>query len=122
LKIGDKIPAETAYFRSKTVSAVWEDWMVVCAVRYEPVSAWISLLTGKITGNFAISGLLGATSVRKAAVRSGFQVNSLQRLTGKLFSITGKFLNGTGKLGKVSKRPGKGERRESEFGLWRSHS
>jgi hypothetical protein len=46
--------------------------MVVCAVRYEPVSAWISLLTGKIAGNFAISGLLGATSVRKAAVPQRF--------------------------------------------------
>jgi hypothetical protein len=28
LKIGGKIPAETAYFRSTTVSAVREDWMV----------------------------------------------------------------------------------------------
>src|SRR5258705_12794660 len=33
-----KISAETASFRSTTVSAVREDWMVVCAVRYEPVS------------------------------------------------------------------------------------
>ena len=49
-----KIPAETAYFRLTTVGAVWEDWMVVCAVRYEPVSGGNSLLTGKLTGNFAI--------------------------------------------------------------------
>jgi hypothetical protein len=28
LKIGDEIPAETASFRSTTVSAVREDWMV----------------------------------------------------------------------------------------------
>jgi len=33
------IPAETAYLRSTTGSAVSEDWVVVCAVRYEPVSA-----------------------------------------------------------------------------------
>src|SRR5258706_8698369 len=38
LKIGHKIPAETASFRSTTVSAVREDWMVVCAVICEPVS------------------------------------------------------------------------------------
>src|SRR6266436_4064775 len=37
-KIGGKIPAETASFRSRTVFAVREDWVVVCAVRYEPVS------------------------------------------------------------------------------------
>src|SRR5260370_42712452 len=36
-----KIPAETAYFRLTTVGAVWEDWMVVCAVVCEPVSAAI---------------------------------------------------------------------------------
>src|SRR5258706_6256828 len=41
LKIGGKIPAETAYFRSTTVSAVREDWMVVDAVGCEPVSAAI---------------------------------------------------------------------------------
>jgi hypothetical protein len=48
--------------------AVREDWMVVCAVRYEPVSACNSLLTGKLTGNFAISGLLEVISERKAPV------------------------------------------------------
>jgi hypothetical protein len=32
-------------------------WVVVCAVRYEPVSTCNSLLTGNFTGNFAISGL-----------------------------------------------------------------
>jgi hypothetical protein len=39
LKIGCKIPAETASFRSTAVSAVREDWMVVDAVGCEPVSA-----------------------------------------------------------------------------------
>ena len=33
LKIGDKIPAETTSFRSTTVSAVREDWMVADAVQ-----------------------------------------------------------------------------------------
>jgi hypothetical protein len=32
--------------------------MVVCAVRYEPVSTANSLVTGKFTGNFAILRLL----------------------------------------------------------------
>src|SRR5258705_6992184 len=39
-----KISAETASFRSTTVSAVREDWMVVGAVKYEPVSSANSLL------------------------------------------------------------------------------
>jgi hypothetical protein len=49
--------------------------MVVCAVRYEPVSKEDSLLTGKLTGNFAISGLLEAISVRKAPVPQRFSGN-----------------------------------------------
>ena len=42
--------------------------MVVCAVRYEPVSIGNSLVTGKLTGYFAIWRLLEPVSVRKAAV------------------------------------------------------
>jgi mitochondrial fission protein ELM1 len=42
--------------------------VVVCAVRYEPVSTGDSLLTGKLTGNFAISAVLDAISWPKAAV------------------------------------------------------
>ena len=34
----DEIPAETASLESPTKCAVWEDWMVVCAVPCEPVS------------------------------------------------------------------------------------
>jgi hypothetical protein len=63
-----KIPAETAHLQSTTVSTVQEDWMVVCAVRYEPVSTCNSLLTGKLTGNFSVSGLLEAICKRKAPV------------------------------------------------------
>jgi hypothetical protein len=48
-----KIPAETASFRSTTVSAVREDWMVVCTVRYEPVSDPNSLITAVLQGIFA---------------------------------------------------------------------
>src|ERR1700738_55870 len=47
-------------------------WVVVCAVRYEPVSTCNSLLTGKLTGNFAIPRLLDAISVRKAPVPQRF--------------------------------------------------
>src|SRR5260370_10877789 len=52
LKIGGKIPAETASFRSTTVSAVREDWMVVRAVRYEPVSDCNSLIMAVLQGIF----------------------------------------------------------------------
>jgi len=40
-KSGDdtgEIPAETTSLESPTKCAVWEDWMVVCAVPCEPVS------------------------------------------------------------------------------------
>ena len=49
------IPAETAYLEFSWKPVVRSDWMVVCAVRYEPVSTPPnSLLTGKIQGIFAI--------------------------------------------------------------------
>jgi hypothetical protein len=43
-----EILAKTASLESPTKCAVWEDWMVVCAVRYEPVS----LLSGQKQGDF----------------------------------------------------------------------
>jgi hypothetical protein len=46
--------------------------MVVCAVRYEPVSGGNSLLTGNFTGNFAISGLPGPIRSKKPLRRSDF--------------------------------------------------
>jgi hypothetical protein len=46
--------------------------MVVCAVRYEPVSTGNSLLSGKLTGNSAIWGLLEAKSGQKAPVPQRF--------------------------------------------------
>ena len=42
------IPAKTASFESPPKSVVWKDWMVVGAVRYEPVS----LLFGQYQGDF----------------------------------------------------------------------
>ncbi len=62
------MPAETACLESARGLTVQLDWMVVCAVRYEPVSTCNSLLTGKLTGNFAISTLLEAISERKTPV------------------------------------------------------
>ena len=44
-----------------------KDWVVVCAVRYEPVCGGNSLLTGKRTGNFAISGLPRPISLQETA-------------------------------------------------------
>ena len=57
LKIGSKIPAETASFQSTAVSAVREDWVVVCAVIREPVSAPSGLITGVLQGTLPISAL-----------------------------------------------------------------
>jgi hypothetical protein len=42
--------------------------MVVYAVRYEPVSKGDSLLTGKLTGNFAISAVLATVLQPKVTV------------------------------------------------------
>jgi len=42
--------------------------MVVCAVRYEPVSGGNSLLTGKLTGNFAILGPQKPISLHETTV------------------------------------------------------
>jgi hypothetical protein len=60
-KIGGQIPAETASFRSTTVSAVREDWMVVCAVGYEPVS----LLFGQYQGDFGKKQRSGGRKLQK---------------------------------------------------------
>jgi hypothetical protein len=67
-KSGDdtgEIPAETASLESPTKCAVWEDWMVVCAVRCEPVSIPNSLLTAKITENFSNLAILSDFSYAK---------------------------------------------------------
>jgi hypothetical protein len=58
-------PAETARFDSAWKSAVWWDWMVVYAVRYEPVSTCTSLLTGKLTGIFFDFDAFGSDSGTK---------------------------------------------------------
>ena len=63
-----EIPAETPYLASYRKHAVYEDWMVVCAVRYEPVSGGNSLLTGKLTGNFAILGPQKPISLHETTV------------------------------------------------------
>src|SRR5258705_13848956 len=48
-----EIPAETPYLASSRKSVVCGDWMVVCAVRYEPVSEGKIAITGKNTGKNA---------------------------------------------------------------------
>jgi len=55
------------------------------AVRYEPVSGGNSLLTGKLTGNFAILGLRSQFRCTKPLCCSDFLRNSLRKLTGKIF-------------------------------------
>jgi hypothetical protein len=48
-----KIPAKTPYLASYRKRAVCGDWMVVCAVRYEPVSTGYSLIKADLQGIFA---------------------------------------------------------------------
>ena len=58
-KSGDdtgEIPAETTSLESPTKCAVWEDWMVVCAVQCEPVSTRNSRFLGNLTGNWPVFG------------------------------------------------------------------
>jgi hypothetical protein len=47
-----EIPAETPYFASREKRAVCGDWMVVEAVRYEPVSDCNSLIRAVLQGIF----------------------------------------------------------------------
>jgi len=57
--MGGRNPPEKAYFRSTTVSAVREDWVVVCAVICEPVSPVSTLFSPVLPlkgANFAGSG------------------------------------------------------------------
>src|SRR5258706_9672908 len=65
-----EIPAEAASLESPTKCAVWEDWMVVCAVRYEPVSDCDSLIRGRFTGNFSQNTRFCATAPVSYAVIS----------------------------------------------------
>jgi hypothetical protein len=58
-----EIPVETPYPASYRKRPVCGDWMVVCAVKYEPVSTCNSLLSGKLTGNFRYYGA-GGTRLR----------------------------------------------------------
>jgi hypothetical protein len=54
--------------RRGSLHSLRERRLVVCAVKYEPVSTCNSLLTGNLTGNFAISTLLQAISEQKTPV------------------------------------------------------
>jgi hypothetical protein len=81
-----KIPAETACFRSTTISAVWWDRLVVCAVIYELVSTGNSLLTRK---NQRFAPFLHIFGRSKALRRSGFLSDSPIQLTGKIRPRTG---------------------------------
>jgi hypothetical protein len=91
-KSGDdtgEIPAETASLESPTKCAVWEDWMVVCAVRYEPVSARWALISGLLQRIFADRGLF-----REFGPYFG---SDDQRLRGKIpRSRTGRFFQLSG--------------------------
>jgi hypothetical protein len=78
VEIGGRIPGETATFRSRTVSAVREDWVVVCAVICEPVS----LLFGKYQGYFLKKQRTGGRKFEKRLQHGLFSKISLIQYQG----------------------------------------
>ena len=92
-------PANAAFSREVSENAKFRECVVVCAARYEPVSTCNSLLSGKITGNFAIFGLLEAISVRKAPVPQSLlgkfptQINRENILKNREFKIGNREIN-----------------------------
>jgi hypothetical protein len=100
------IPAETACFQSTTVCAVRKDWMVVCAVRYEPVSGGNSLLTGKLTGNFAILGPQKPISLHETTVLQRLFTKFPTQINRENILKNREFLSGNREFHcKVRKRP-----------------
>src|SRR6266849_4075875 len=91
LKIGNKIPAETASFRSTTVSAVREDWMVAEAVRRNR-SLWQrkSDIREKYREDEELGPKKSLRRQENPASTRVFRPVPLQRLTGPDFGITGK--------------------------------
>src|SRR4029077_2236461 len=65
-----KIPAETTYLASYRKRVVCKDWMVVCAVRYEPVSDPKFPAKGHFAGNFAQNTRFCPTALVSCAVIS----------------------------------------------------
>ena len=86
-----KIPAETASLEPTRRSAVWKDWMVVCAVRYEPVSDCNSLIKAVLQGIFReIRGFCTKALVSCAVISKACGANSLEKLAGNFFELAGK--------------------------------
>ena len=77
-----EIPAETPYSESYRKRAVCEDWMVVCAVKYEPVST--SNVSGFLQGIFANCCLLsenaGEFTASIQSLANSFPKNRNRRL------------------------------------------
>ena len=73
-------------------SSIPEDWVVVCAVRCEPVSIPNSLLTAKITGNFSNLATLGDSSYAKTHALQRLQCRFATQITGKIITGSGKAL------------------------------
>jgi hypothetical protein len=77
-----EIPAETPYLALCRKHAVCKDWMVVCAVRYEPVSDCNSLIMAVLQGIFAKYGLLHKTARKLRSHFKSLCANSLEKLAG----------------------------------------
>jgi hypothetical protein len=56
------MPVETPYSASYPKGAVCEDWVVVCAVIYEPVSTANSLISAVLQGILAENCLFGESA------------------------------------------------------------
>jgi len=75
----ERPPAFTACFDSAWKSGVWWDWMVVCAVRYEPVS----LLFGPISGSFSKKTASRPPGIPKSAAAQAFLEYHDNSISGK---------------------------------------
>jgi hypothetical protein len=73
-----EIPAETPYLASYQKGAVCEDWMVVFAVKYEPVSTRKSQITADLQGLFTKNGCFWKLCLSFVWTFIGLAANSLR--------------------------------------------
>src|SRR5258706_13006065 len=85
-----EMPAETPYLASYRKRAVCGDWMVVCVVRYEPVSDCNSLIRAALQGIFRKTRTFAQECSLIPRHFKRFWVKSLEKLAGNFFRLVGK--------------------------------
>jgi hypothetical protein len=86
-----EIPAETPYLASSQKRSVCKGWVVVCAVGYEPVSTWNSLLSTVLQGNSRkMTGFAEFWSSIVLQFQSVNSENSLSMGAGNFLELAGK--------------------------------